>query len=137
MPPEDDFDLDEIVGDSNGGAYRKVEQRNGPPLDYVAEKARASLELLHQLHGSIREHVPDDLPQPTNMSGSLFSTKDDALLPSSWAAFRYAVVSYLALKNMLDLANGQHEFIDQLLDMSHDDFEKWLDVVDREGSVTG
>ena len=35
---DEDFDLYAIVGDSNNGAYRQVEQRTGPPLAYVAEK---------------------------------------------------------------------------------------------------
>ena len=124
MSEGEDLDFDEIVGDSNGGAYRLVEERSGPPLSYVAEKARNSLWHLHALAGSIDAFAVGGAPQPD-------------LVTQAMVAFHYGVVSYLALNNMLDMANGGHAFISQLLAMSPDDFEKWLDMVDGEGSVLG
>jgi hypothetical protein len=44
-------------------------------------------------------------------------------------------VSYLALNNILALANDR-EIEQRLLDMSREDFKRWLDDIDREGSVT-
>jgi hypothetical protein len=113
---DDDFDFDEILGDSNAGAYQRAEERTGPPLAYVAEKSRHALEQIHIVYRSI-----DDSP---------------GARPSAQAAFHYALVSYLALNNMLSLA-GDHRVVERLLAMSTDDLNRWLDAVDAEGSVTG
>ena len=51
------------------------------------------------------------------------------------SAFYYAAVAYLALHNMLALADPP-EFSDRLLRMSRSTFRDWLDGIDREGSVT-
>ena len=57
---DEDFDeLDEVVGDSNAGAYQKAELRQGPPLEYVAEKVRRSLEQLHHLTIVIKQDLAD------------------------------------------------------------------------------
>ena len=41
--------------DPNGGAYECEETRTGPPLEYVAEKLRRTLEALHdELHADRR-----------------------------------------------------------------------------------
>jgi hypothetical protein len=45
------------------------------------------------------------------------------------------LLGYLALNNMLALANDNHIF-ERLLEMRHEDFSRWLDDIDREGSVT-
>lgn len=119
MFSEDDFDLD--IGDSNGPAYRKTEERSGPPLSYVAEKARHSIEELHGLFQAIAK-AP--------------AVAREGLGRQAWAAFRYAVVAYLALQNMLSLANDNGVF-DRLLAMRPTEFRKWLDGIDSEGSVTG
>jgi hypothetical protein len=50
-----DFDLDEILGDSNAGAYQRVEERTGPPLEYVAEKSRNTIEAIHTVHAELSE----------------------------------------------------------------------------------
>jgi hypothetical protein len=131
-----DDDLADIVGDSNGPAYRKAEQRTGPPLDYVAEKAEVALLASHEALRSIRLYVPDDLPQPELARGTSFSTKKDGLVSPAWAAFRYGLVSFLALQNMLSLANDA-ELPDRLADMSYEEFRGWLHGVSSEGSVTG
>jgi hypothetical protein len=65
--PDDDFDLDEILGDSNAEAFQHAEERTGPPLAYVAEKARHAIEQIHIAHGSINALVPDDFPQPEEL----------------------------------------------------------------------
>jgi len=49
MSLDDHFDWEDIVGDSNGPAHQTTEERHGPPLEYVAEKARHSLEHLHDV----------------------------------------------------------------------------------------
>ncbi len=136
MPSDDDFEWGEILGDSNGPAYQKTEVRSGPPLDYVAEKMRHSLEQLHGLLVWAGKYVPDDLPQPQTARGSCFSTKRDGLVSPALGAFNYGLVAYLALQNMLSLAND-YELIGRLVAMSTRDFCRWLDVIESEGSVTG
>ena len=113
---DDDFDLDDILGDSNAGAYQRVEERTGPPLAYVAEKSRAALEQIHTVHA--------ELDAESRARGA------------AQAAFHYALVAYLALNNMLTLA-GDHGVVTRLLAMPWDELERWLDAVDAEGSVTG
>ena len=131
-----DDDLSDIIGDSNGPAFRKLEERNGPPLDYVSGKAESALLASHEVLQAIERYVPADLPQPEHFSGTTFSTKDDALLAPAWAAFRYGLISYLALNNMLGLA-GQPDLLEHVATMPHQEFRRWLMGVSSEGSVTG
>jgi hypothetical protein len=131
-----DEDLSDIVGDSNGRAFRVTETRTGPPLSYIAEKAHTALLSAHSVFGAIRHYVPDDLPQPEGALGTPFSTKEDGLLSPAWNAFSYGLTSYLALQNMLDLAND-HELVQHLLSMTHGEFVGWLNRVASEGSVAG
>jgi hypothetical protein len=131
-----DDDLADIVGDSNGPAYRRLEERNGPPLDYVAGKAESALLAAHEVLRSIERYVPDELPQPEEFRGTAFSAKEDGLLSPAWTAFRYGLISYLALQNMLSLA-GESEIVDRLSAMSSAEFRGWLHGVTSEGSVTG
>ncbi len=132
---DDDSDLDDLLGDPNGPAYQVTEQRTGPPLGYVAEKSRSSLEMLHDLFQTIQLHVPDDLPQPELAKETPFSTKQDGLLSPAWSAFRYGIVAYLALNNMLVMAND-HTLFERLLGLTGEEFRNWLDTVDEAGSVT-
>jgi hypothetical protein len=113
---DEDCDLYAIVGDSNNGAYRQVEQRTGPPLAYVAEKTRHAIEAIHAVFWSIGDESGDRA--------------------SAQAAFHYSVVSYLALHNMLAQV-ADHAAIPRLLAMSPQDLSRWLDVIAAEGSVTG
>jgi hypothetical protein len=113
---DDDFDLYEILGDSNAGAYQRVEERTGPPLEYVAEKSRHAIEAIHAVHAELGE--------------------GHAARGSAQAAFHYALVAHLALNNMLSLA-GDHRVVTRLLAMPPDELVRWLDAVDAEGSVTG
>lgn len=111
-----DFDLYEILGDSNAGAYQRVEERTGPPLAYVAEKSRGAIEQIHAVYLQLGD--------------------DSSARAPAQAAFHYALVSYLALNNMLTLA-GDHRVVTRLLAMPPDELTRWLDAVDAEGSVTG
>lgn len=136
MPPSDDFDLNDILGDPNGPAYQRVENRIGPPLAYVSEKVRNSLQSLHHQIQWIRSQVPEDLPAAPKPSGKSFPTKRDDLLTPARYAFHYGVVAFLALNNMLNLAND-HGLFEHLLAMDDEAFELWLGQVEGEGSVTG
>jgi len=133
---DDDSGFHEFLGDANGPAFQKREERTGPPLSYVAEKLRGSIEGLHELYQNLNRCVPDNLPQPPALKGSSFSTKHDSLVSPAWTSFRYGVVAYLALENMLGLAND-NDLFDRLLAMSRDDFRLWLDRIASEGSETG
>ena len=119
-------DPDEFFRPPNDNAYETDELRTGPPLDYVAEKFRNNLEALHRLIDDIQNRVPEDLPvghQPTETTASV---RDDFLLPSAHYAFRSGVVGYLALKNMLALAND-NDLSSRLASYSVEEFKDWLD----------
>jgi hypothetical protein len=131
-----DDDLADIIGDSNGPAYRKTEERTGPPLDYVGEKLEGALVACHEVLQSMREYLPDELPEPAGSTERALPTRKDALLSPALLAFRYALVSYLALYNLLNLANVPG-LAEQLAAMEPTKFRQWLDNVTTEGSVTG
>lgn len=120
-------DLDDLIKDPNGGAYERAEHRVGPPLSYVAQKARGSLEQLHALHATIerlaRSGAPASAASVRELQGRLTG------------AMYYGVVSYLALNNMLALAQDPN-VAERLLARSSEDFSDWLDGIDRGGSVT-
>ena len=120
---QDDFDMDEITGDSNAGAYRNMEHRQGPPLDYVSQKTEHSLADLHAAISAINRFVPDP-------------GKRDLILLSATAAFQQELVAFLALQNLLQTANTPG-LLHQLLNLSREDFEEWLQHTREEGSVTG
>ena len=104
----------------------------GPPLDYVAEKFRHNLEALHRLIYDIQNRVPEDL----SVGEASACVKHDLLLPSAHYAFRSAIVGYLALKNMLALANA-NDLSSRLSSYTREEFKDWLDRIDQGGSVTG
>lgn len=121
----------------NGPAYTRTETRTGPPLSYVAEKLRGCLKSLHSLHSLTVRDVPDGLPCPERFQDKHpnYDPKLYSVLEPCYAAFRYALTSYLALNNLLAFANDQDIF-ERLLLMPNEDFDRWLDDIDREGSVT-
>ncbi len=129
-------ECDEMPDDPNGQAYQKTEIRTGPPLDYVAEKLRSSIEMLHEAIRSIQEVVPDDLPLPSGYTEYSPSVKQDWLVSPARLAFRHGITAFLALQNMLALANDQEVF-DRLLGYSREQFHDWLNNIDREGLVRG
>ena len=100
----------------NNGAYEKTEERTGPPLEYIAEKLRKSLEACHEVVRGTRDG------QIASMHAS--------------AAFRYGLVGYLGMQNLLALVN-EGEVFDRLENYTHEQFIEWLDRIDRQGSVTG
>ena len=106
--------IDSIPLDSNGPAYQRREVREGPPLDYVADKLRHSLESLHEL---------------------VAIESGDELRPAQ-TAFHYALVAYLASNSMLAAANAPF-FSERLARQPRAEFEQWLDAIDRGDSVTG
>lgn len=117
-------DMEGMFRPPNDGAYEKKEQRTGPPLDYVAEKLRRSLEITHFLIISLN-----------NLEGP--SQKElDPLLNQTSGALRYQLTSYLALKNMLALVND-NGFFERMENSSTEDFRDWLDRIDQQGSVLG
>jgi hypothetical protein len=108
---------------SNGPAYQRDEVRHGPPLDYIGEKARNALEATHRANREFRElqaASEDDL---------------EALDLQLRVAFGYQLKAHLALYNMLGSCDNNAG--ERLLAMSHDEFDRWLDFIEREGSTTG
>jgi hypothetical protein len=118
-------------------SYTHTETRTGPSLTYVAEKLRTSIMALHSLHTLALIDLPDDLPCPERhrIEWPAYNPKDDSVLASCYSAFRAAIVSYLALNNMLAMAND-NDIFERLLEMRSDEFTRWLDNITREGSVT-
>ena len=109
-------DDDDLFRPPNDDAYIKQEVRSGPPLDYVAEKTRRTLE---SLHDALRRPDPDP-PRGCQLR----------------SAFHTALIAHLALNNMLALVNDTGAE-DRLLQMSHEQFGDWLDRVAQGGSVSG
>jgi hypothetical protein len=130
------MDLPEGYTEPNGEAYTKTEARNGPPLDYVAEKLGKCIESLHNLHQLAARDIPDGLPAPERFKSASYpyDLKASSVLNPCHEAFHYAVIAYLALNNLLGMSdNGLSE---RLLAMGPDDFKRWLEDIAREGSVT-
>ena len=112
---------DLTIGSANGPAYEKHELRSGPPLDYVAGKMRSSLDSLRSAYLLAKEN------------GSEFGER---LHLNMYAGFKYELTAYLALYNLLNMANDR-ALTDRLLGCSDEEFDGWLDRVRSEGSVTG
>lgn len=121
---------------SNGGAYTKREVRVGPPLDYIAEKFRTSIYSSHSLWRLAKRDVPDGLPQPDYFAGTEYSVKNDSILAPCHSSFSAGLVAFLALYNMLDLAN-QPNLVERLLEMESGKFNDWLTRIEEEGSIHG
>lgn len=110
--------LEGLFSEPNGPAYAKREERVGPPLEYVREKIGNSLRTLHDLARHARGLGSDDVDRRV------------------WNAFYYEMVAFLALSNMLALAND-HSSVDRLLAHDSDEFDDWLRHIEAEGSVVG
>ena len=54
----------------------------------------------------------------------------------AWSAFYDEIVAFLALSNMLALANDQ-SLVDRLLAHDSAEFDDWLRRIEAEGSVVG
>lgn len=108
--------------DSNDGAYVKSEERTGPPLDYVAEKLRRSLEAIHSLHSLLL--TSDDHPS------------QERLRHEAEHALQKGLTSFLALHNLLALSN-EHRLTERLLSYSYEEFQDWLDRIQEQGSING
>lgn len=127
-------DIDDLFLDPNGPAYISEERRVGPPLSYVSGKLRDAVWWAHRTHRMIASTVPADaLPRP-QYAPATYSPKDDGLLSPAQGAFHYALNAFLALENMLGLMKP--ETTERLLAMTEEEFEDWLDRVQREGTVS-
>ena len=113
--------LDDLFRDPNGPAYQTQQTRVGPPLEYVAQKLGAALGDLHraaQGAGAAGE-------------GAAEVGRDLRL------AFLHALVAYLALGNMLALAEDPGALTERLLGSTRGEFDAWLWHVGQGSSVTG
>lgn len=121
----------------NGPAYTHTETRTGPPLDYVAEKLKYSLVSIHTLYALAMRDLPDDLPCPESifLTWPEYNPKIQSVIQPCFDAFRNGVKSYLALVNLLEIGN-QDRIFERLLQMPRDEFSKWINSIESEGSVT-
>ena len=122
-------DPDDFFRPPNDNAYESDELRTGPPLDYVAEKFRSCLEGLHGTIHEIEQHSETE-------STATDANQDDLVGFHAKYAFQSAIVGYLALNNMLALAND-NDLSNRLSSYSREEFKDWLDRIDQSGSVTG
>ncbi|MBX7228446.1 MAG: hypothetical protein K1X48_02420 [Burkholderiaceae bacterium] len=122
--------------DSNGMAYTVTENRSGPPLNYVGEKIRKNIEATHSLYNNIMRFVPKDLPVSPHYKDTAPATiKFDTLATDVHYALHNSIVAFLALYNMLGTAKS--DYVSDIASRSRDDLKKWLDLIEREGSVNG
>lgn len=122
--------------DSNGNAYIITEHRRGPPLEYVGEKIRKSLEASHSLYKDILRFVPNNLPIAPQFKESAPTTiKFDMLASNAHYALHNSIVAFLALHNMLGAVKG--DYVSDIAARSKDDLTVWLNLIEREGSVNG
>lgn len=122
-------DIDDLFSDPNGPAYEAEEKRIGVPLDYIAEKLRSCLESLHSgIRGS-----------PAVFSPRQPGSGDDGniALAANRGAFMYAIVTFLALHNMLGIAKDPSDLADRLVDYTRTEFRDWLDQIEQGGSLVG
>ena len=120
---DEEFESEELFRGPNDNAYEKEEIRTGPPLDYVAEKFRRSMEMTHYLINTL-------------ITSQMDTDQKDIMFSQARGAFRYQLTGYLALNNMLALVNEQG-FFNRMENFSTDDFSDWLDRIDQRGSITG
>ena len=131
------MDPDDFMRSTNGSAYTNREERTGPPLDYIGEKTRKATESAHEVIKGIEACVPDDLPLPAGYKEHTpFKAKEALLLSPAHYGFHNAVIAFLALNNMLGAAQSLED-VKRLARMDTEEFCKWLDFVEREGSVLG
>ncbi len=123
--------LSDYMKDPNGPAYRKEEIRNGPPLEYVSEKIRNALDEQHKLLKDI-ECNPQFWP---DLERRQLET-ECLVYRSAISSFNYQITAFLALHNMLGVNSG-YDYTQRLCSMSRDEFEQWLEFIEREGSVSG
>lgn len=109
----DEPEFSEVPLSANGSAFIRREDRHGVPLDYVGEKLASAIEQLHSLAARNPDQASEVLP-----------------------AMYYALVSYLALHNMLAKANDRG-LAERLLSSSRDDLTAWLSFVRDQGGVLG
>ncbi|MBK1735822.1 hypothetical protein CKO15_11145 [Halorhodospira abdelmalekii] len=131
------MNFDDVMKSTNGPAYEKEEIRNGPPLEYVGEKLKSSLEQQHELLNNINACVPDGLPLPPEYSEDCpLSVKPDFLVSPAFASFYYQIIAFAALFNMLGSVSSSTE-VQRLAEMPRSEFRKWLNIIEGEGSVSG
>ena len=135
-----DDDNEPLMRGNNDGAFSKQELREGAPLDYISGKIYSAIKFTHRLFRSIGDDVPEDLPQPATVVGTSYNTKHDSLLFDCSNAFQYQVISYLALYNMLGLANtiddSGETLFDRLLRYDDKQLQNWLNDIARRGMLS-
>ncbi len=121
---------------ANGDGFAAQEERFGPPLGYVSEKLKQSVWFTHHLWHLAQRDIPKDLPLPVRAEETGYNVKEDSVLSPCYSSFRYSVTAFLALQNMLDIAN-QEKIFEKLLEMQPEEFERWLNRIEQEGNVHG
>lgn len=105
--------MDSVTLSANGPAYEKGEERHGVPLDYVADKLGNAILELH----SFARNNPD---LADDLHGTMY----------------YQLVAFLALNNMLGAANDR-ALTGRLLGSTRVEVERWINLVHRQGDVSG
>lgn len=122
---------------SNGPAFQKKEERYGPPLDYVGEKLRSAVVAAHENLYNVKNYVPTNLKrEPEFTEQAPENIKNDILLSAASSTLYYTLIAYLALHNMLGAATAK-TFFESVTNKNREELKKWLDLIEREGSVNG
>lgn len=87
--------------------YKKTETRTGPPLSYISEKLRLCVIQSHRIYKEINSII----------------------------ALHYALISYCALWDMLELIGTEVEKR-RIYDMSSAELKRWLDHIESEGQLS-
>lgn len=107
--------------------FEAEQKHTGIPLGYVVEKLRSSIETLHF---AIRR---SPVPVPPGQQGA--EADADVAAASQRGTFMYALVSFLALHNMLGLAKDPSELSERLCAYKRNELRDWLDQVEQGGTV--
>jgi hypothetical protein len=89
---------------------------------------------LHSVHAQILADVPEGLPCPKAFL-KIYPQYDpkNELRITCREAFRYGVISYLALNNLLALSR-EDDLCKRLVTMPFSEFCRWLNYIEKEGS---
>lgn len=106
------------------------------PPEYIAEKLRNTIELIHGLRQSVVLAVPDDLPTPEGWTApDGFSAKADLLMSPAQSAFHFSLLSFLAIYGFPEI-NGR-DLETRLLNAPTEQLIRWLDTVEKVGVAGG
>lgn len=117
------MDFESKKPNTNGPAYTKTQERNGSPLEYVAEKLRCAIEDTHYL---LHESVYSETRLSINEASSR----------PAFSSFHYQITAFIALYNMLTMLEDPNR-IKEFATYTRDELKTLLDFIESNGSLSG